>query len=446
MLAFVLLFCAILFDISLAFLLLPSLSAPSLSRFGVTGIFLQQTNDECLHQLQQDNNKEEECILLPTPNPNFNPLQTSLSNILYSSVISGINKLYPPTELSNRNAISRSDGYWKYIKDGVEPPLEFTYGEFDIDFFGSLLDKAWGYYIDGFGSVEGGVDAEEREKMPWANKTFIDIGSGSGRLVLSAAALHPYFKICKGLEILEGLNSVATLIAEQCRVSNDTDDTSDDQKVQYALPYITNSTDDTTNTTSTPLQMAPIQFKCGSFTNPYEHLSDIDVAFVFSSCMKSNLIQELSIAIGRQCKVGTIIITTEYPLYLSGTIDPIENDVTMPFGEYEIRLLEKIDGWCWLMGGKSTAYIHRVTKSLHTEYGVMKREVPQLSLEEEAYKLVQLIESGELTDTKLFMRNVRNDMIFNGVPSEYIPDEEDSIDDKEKEDMISVPTIRYDIK
>jgi len=388
---------------------------------------LQQTNDECLHQLQQQDDKEEECILLPTPNPNFNPSQTSLSNILYSSVISGINTLYPPTELSNRNAISRKDGYWRYIKDGNEPPLEFTYGEFDIDFFGNLLDKAWEYYA---GSVEG--NAEDR--MPWQNKTFIDIGSGSGRLVLSAAALHPYFKVCKGLEILEGLNSVATSIAEQCRVSDD--DTSNDQKFQYALPYIANSTDTTNNTSTTQsLQMAPIQFKCESFTNPYEHLSDIDVAFVFSSCMNTNLIQELSIAIGRQCKVGTIIITTEYPLYLSGTIEPIEDDVTMPFGEYEIQLIEKIDGWCWLMGGKSTAYIHRVTKSLHTEYGVMKREVPQLSLEEEAYRLVQLIERGELTDTKLFMRNVRNDMIFNGMPSEYIP-EEDSIVDDEKKDVI----------
>ena len=441
MLASILLFGAILFDISFAFLLLPSISSPS-SVHTINSIFLQQTDDDCLHQQQQqqeeqDDVKEEECILLPTPNPNFNQSQTSISNILYTSVISGINILYPPSQLSNRNAISRTDGYWKYIKDGNEPPLEFTYGEFDIDFFGSLLDKAWGYYTDNeSGSVKGGGDVQEYE-MPWANKTFIDIGSGSGRLVLSAAALHPYFKVCKGLEILEGLNSVATSIAEQCRVSDDTDDTSNEKKTQYALPCITNSTDTTNNTSTTQLlQMAPIQFKCGSFTNPYEHLSDIDVAFVFSSCMKPNLIQELSIAIGRQCKVGTIIITTEYPLYLSGTIDPIENDTTMPFGTYEIQLLEKTDGWCWLMGGKSTAYIHRVTKSLHDEYGVAPREVPQLSLEEEAYRLVQLIESGELTDTRLFMRNVRNDMIFNGMPSEYIPNEEDSIDDDEKEDVI----------
>ena len=435
MVAFVLLFGAVLFDISLAFLLLPSLSTTS-SRYSVTSIFLQQTNDECLHQLheqqlqQQQDDKEEECILLPTPNPNLNPLQTSLSNVLYTSVISGINILYPPTELSNRNAISRSDGYWKYIKDGNEPPLEFTYGEFDIDFFGTLLDKAWEYYIDG-ADVKGGGEEVQEYEIAWQNKTFIDIGSGSGRLVLSAAALHPYFKVCKGLEILEGLNSVAALIAEQCRLPSDTK-----EKSAYALPYIT-STDNTTDDTSTTqlLQMAPIQFKCGSFTNPYEHLSDIDVAFIFSSCMKPNLIQELSIAIGRQCKVGTIIITTEYPLYLKGTIEPIENDNTMPFGEYEIQLIEKIDGWCWLMGGKSTAYIHRVTKSLHDEYGEVPREVPQLSLEEEAYRLVQLMESGELTDTKLFMRNVRNDMIFNGIPSEYIPNEEDNIDE-EMEDVI----------
>ena len=92
----------------------------------------------------------------------------------------------------------------------------------------------------------------------------------------------------------------------------------------------------------------------------------------------------------------------------------------MPHGPYEIQLLEKIDGWCWLMGGESTAYIHRVKTSLWEEYAGPK-EVPQFSLEEEAFRLVQSIESGELTDTKEFLRKVRNDMIFHGVPLESLP-------------------------
>ena len=57
--------------------------------------------------------EEEECLLLPETNPNFDPNTQSLSSVPYSLVISGINALYPPNELSKRNAASRSDGYWK---------------------------------------------------------------------------------------------------------------------------------------------------------------------------------------------------------------------------------------------------------------------------------------------------------------------------------------------
>ena len=136
--------------------------------------------------------------------------------------------------------------------------------------------------------------------------------------------------------------------------------------------------------------------------------------------MKPELVKELSIAIGRQCKPGTIIITTEFPLFLSGTIEPLDMDESMPHGEYEIQLLEKIDGWCWLLGGQSTAYIHRVQTSLWEQYDG-PRPMPHISLEEEAYQLVQLIESGKLTDSNEFLRRVRNDMIFNGLPEEFIP-------------------------
>jgi hypothetical protein len=42
-------------------------------------------------------------------------------------------------------------------------------------------------------------------------------------------------------------------------------------------------------------------------------------------------------------------------------------------------------------------------------------------LEEEAFQLVQLIESGQLTDTRVFMRNVLSNMLFNMVPPEFLP-------------------------
>ena len=91
---------------------------------------------------------------------------------------------------------------------------------------------------------------------------------------------------------------------------------------------------------------------------------------------------------------------------------------------YEIELLEKVDGWCWLLGGESTAYIHRVKRSSWEDYAGPRRR-PQSSLEEEAYNLVQLIENGTLTNKNDFLRRVRNSMIFHDLPPEFIPEIEE---------------------
>lgn len=359
------------------------------------------------------NHVDEEC-LIPETNPNYNPGSKTLSGVRYEHVLKGIDELYPPKELSSRNAKSRSDGYWKYVERGEKPPLEFTYGEFDIVFFGELLDKAWEYHIM---RTSSGVDVSTATKTtkPWENKTFIDIGSGTGRLVIAAAALHPNWRVCKGLEILKGIHNVSVNIADSCVVTFDEKDSLDVKHGNVkSILQIPRSVD------TDFLVLAPVQMILGSFTNPYQYLADIDCAFVFSSCMKPDLLKQLSIAIGRQCRPGTIVITTEFPLFLTGHIDPLQNDCTMPYGDYEIELLDKIDGWCWLMGGESTAYIHRVKRSLSESYGGPRER--RMCLEEEAFQLVQLLERGELTDTKAFMRNVRNNMIFNEVLPEFLPE------------------------
>lgn len=372
-----------------------------------------------LHQRPLKNQVEEEC-LIPEENPNYNPDAKSLSGVRYGLVKRGIDELYPPTELSSRNAKSRTDGYWKYVERGEKPPLEFTYGEFDLLFFGELLDRAWEYYIHNDVSTD-----DVSTTKPWENKTFCDIGSGTGRLVISAAAMHPHWRVCKGLEILQGIHKESVHIADGCAVAMDERDELDiqDENVKSIL-RIPQEDAPSSDNDKKYIPLAPMQMIQGSFTNPYQFLADIDCAFVFSSCMNPDLLQQLSIAIGRQCRPGTIIITTEFPLFLQGHIDPIEDDDSMPFGDYQFELLEKIDGWCWLMGGESTAYIHRVKSSLSNLYGG-PRERPRLNLEEEAFQLVQLIESNSLTDTKVFMRNVLSNMLFTGVPPEFLPILED---------------------
>ena len=78
--------------------------------------------------------------LLPQENPNLDPNQKSLSGVSYTQVIQGLSKLYPPSALEERNAASRTDGYWPFIQKGHDPPKQFTYGEFDFSFLAELLD------------------------------------------------------------------------------------------------------------------------------------------------------------------------------------------------------------------------------------------------------------------------------------------------------------------
>mmetsp|Transcript_35478 Transcript_35478/g.72565 ORF Transcript_35478/g.72565 Transcript_35478/m.72565 type:complete len:422 (+) Transcript_35478:168-1433(+) len=375
-----------------------------------------------LHQQRPQKDQvviEEEC-LVPEENPNYNPDAKSSGGVRYGLVQKGIDELYPPKELSSRNAKSRTDGYWKYVERGEKPPLEFTYGEFDLLFFGELLDRAWEHYQ----STSATDNVDVTDTKPWENKTFIDIGSGTGRLVISAAAMHPHWRACKGLEILKGIHSESVSIADGCTVSLDEKNELDIQNESVKSILRIPQADTPSDNDERYIPLAPMHMIQGSFTNPYQYLADTDCAFVFSSCMNPGLLEQLSIAIGRQCRPGTIIITTEFPLFLTGHIDPLEDDESMPSGDYEIELLEKIDGWCWLMGGESTAYIHRVKSSLSNLYGGPK-ERPRLSLEEEAYQLVQLMEGEGLTDTKVFMRNVLNNMIFNDVPPEFLPELDD---------------------
>ena len=489
-------------------------------------------------------------ILIPEPNPQADRDAVSLAGVPYQKVLSGLISLFPPQDLSLRNAASRRDGYWEYISKGEEPPKQFTYGEFDFYFFGELLDRAR-YYYTGDAELEGS-DAS------WDGMTFTDIGAGAGRLVFAAAALHPGFRFCRGLEILPSIHQVAEANLEKCRISkrdaatfsssnddiaktgttqlwqtpkqtdadwlesfsgslfgdeqvpnggeindenededdedewfnpddwassyessgsnsenvvdDDDDDDDDDwenpdeflqqfsdiaeaeseENVKDIAPSDVKTEDDEYFLACPPisedgsivlegeelqhsqlLPLAPIEFNCGSFDDPYEYFGDSDVIFVFSSCMSQDLMGSLSLAIGRQCKPGSIVITTEFPLPLEGYIGPyrcsvddetassfVRQDHDLPTGTYKLELLESVDGWVWLTGGESTAYIHRVVESLWEE-GVGKRDRPVPTAHQAAREIVEAIRCDDLVSTGDFLREVRNNILFNGLPDEW---------------------------
>jgi hypothetical protein len=136
--------------------------------------------------------------------------------------------------------------------------------------------------------------------------------------------------------------------------------------------------------------------------------------------MSEDLMGSLSKSIGRQCKPGALVITTEFMLPLEGTIDPFQEDPRVPSGSYELELVEKVEGWCWLTGGDSTAYIHRVVKSLWKD-GIGALQAPEISTEDMAFQAITAAESEKLANLNTFKRGVSNNMAFHDVPDSWRP-------------------------
>ena len=157
-------------------------------------------------QKNYNNDKDVDVDLNVEDNPTIDPNRVSLSQVRYGDVMEALEFIYPKQDLSKRNAISRKDGYWQFIESGQEQPTFLTDGEFDILFFAELLDRAhdhYYYYDDDGANTTGHHDGGEQDQQDccssssdWSGKTFLDIGSGTGRLVLGAAALlHPGLKL-----------------------------------------------------------------------------------------------------------------------------------------------------------------------------------------------------------------------------------------------------------
>lgn len=290
---------------------------------------------------------------LPVQNPFAKTSASSIAGISYQAVQSALEVLYPATELNQRTAISRTDGYWPHLKQGKDPPPELIYGEFDFHFFAALLDRAYAFYrCDPRNQVTAGNG--------WTEKTFVDIGSGTGRLVFAAAALHPW-GLSRGIELLPGIHKLAV---ERKK------DLSTTENGMHSLA---------TPQRNQPLNLAPIEFVCGSFEDPYIYFGDADIIFLFSTCLPKNCLERFAESVGRQCRPGTIVITIDYMLPLEGNVPAVESNDQIPSGVYRFSLLEKNEGWVWLTGGASTAFIHRVEMSQWREgQGPWERPLPTL--------------------------------------------------------------------
>jgi hypothetical protein len=398
-----------------------------------------------------------------------------------------------------------------------------VYGEFDVEFFAHVVEHAINLY-----------DGEPQ--------VFCDLGSGTGRLVLTAAALYPW-ELVRGVEVLPGIHDTAVEKLESCRSRTDSEgnldvesseaskhstpsahesywrqfrrfspsddwlnqlsqgfDEEEDNKGElylrncaedseatainsssdvsqiYALGdkqklplapiqlscgsfddpyeffgdasmnqlsqgfdeeednkgglYVRYDADDTETATINSssdisqiyalgdkhkLPLAPIQLSCGSFDDPYEFFGDANIVFCFSSTMPYHVMINMARAVGRQCRPGALIITTECQLPTGGTIDPVSADPNVPHGTYELELVEEMYGKNDATGGESIVFIHRLTKSLGTGYAIPK---PQPTISDLCYDAIQKLKDN---DPQNFLRKVSNQMMFVGLPDHWRP-------------------------
>lgn len=332
--------------------------------------------------------------LRPEGNPqNEMNARTSLGGVRYGDVASALDVWFPPDLLENRTALSRKDGYWKYIRSGQDAPLSLTYGEFDCLYFADLLDRSRAYY-------EPTADIEKQSKT-WEDRVFVDLGSGVGRLVFAAAALHPNWKMARGIEVLPTIHNAAMETLEKCGSQ---------------LTFQNEVVDQDERSSSSSLQLSPIEFLCASFDDPEVQLGDADCIFVFSTCMSSQLMETIAQSIGRQCRPGTVVITIDSEIPTEGILSGDDDETERRF---QFQLMESMDGWCWITGGESTAYLYKVVQSQWSlQDATSKRR--ESSREILCFRAVKKAEAER--DYKRFLVGVYNNMVFNGIPEKFWPD------------------------
>ena len=221
----------------------------------------------------------------------------------FATRLAAFEKLFPSEELSLRNAASRTDGYWPFVARKEEPPMAFTYGEFPLSFFSVVLDRA---------CAAAGRDRTARSEL-----SFLDIGSGTGRLVLWAAVTHKW-KAARGIEVLPGLHRAA------CKKLEAALDMRHELELRTIPEFLEGSWDDAS-------------------VLPW---AEVDVSFAYTTAFphgEDAVLHDLTSALAARLRRGCIVCTTDYRL---GT---------------GFELVDSLEGDNEGVGGRSIVYMYRKT-------------------------------------------------------------------------------------
>jgi len=212
----------------------------------------------------------------------------------------------------------------------ANPPPELTYGEMDVLLFAQLLDDASMYMTT----------------PTYDHKLLCDIGSGTGRLVVAASALHPSLHVSVGIEILPGIHELAV----------QTGMTLEKQHRGVLPPH--------------DLPLSPIELICGSITSEAdmklnsELLNRVDLFFLFGSSMPEQVVTEIGHTLGNHAQVGALLISMDKELPTGRMRHPGTGIY------YQFEALTKKEGYFGAAagGGTSTAYTYRLIESAASPY------------------------------------------------------------------------------
>jgi hypothetical protein len=187
-----------------------------------------------------------------------------------------INQHSPPSAYAERLLVGRraqfgDDLIYRPGSIGCAIDGAQTYGEFDLGLFAASMDRA----LDGLSTV--------------SPVTFVDVGSGVGRLVLAAALLWPSrLARCAGVEYVAELHRLALAA---------------DAAVEASLPA----------------SVPPRKYICADAADVLGaggELADASLIFAYSSAFASegDLLSDFSAVCGTCLRVGTRVVTTDRQL------------------------------------------------------------------------------------------------------------------------------------
>lgn len=241
--------------------------------------------------------------------------------VVTSRIVDALNACYPPLNYGARRSLAydaalNSPETTKFTPEGI--PLagdSMTYGEFDVELFNRALERV----------------------RPTRGETFVDVGSGVGRLVLAAALLHPRtWANCHGVEISSPLHDAAVA-------------------ARVAFEEVSSSSDDDDDG---PLSIAPCQYTLSDFGagEGLRALEEADVVFSYAVTWNHDEShRRLVRTLARCLRDGARVVSVDLPLTTTTRDDDDESDA-------RFDLVAKEVGYNEDTGDDTVAFVYKLSR------------------------------------------------------------------------------------